>query len=138
MNTENPFQRQQSDSPSMGITLAPLVDVVFLLLIFFMVSTTFQVQPGLEVNLPHSSTTTEVQSEPWIITIKSNGNLYLDNEQVSLADLKEQIVDTQQRGVILKADRQVPHGAVVSVLDQVKQAGISVVDISTRPVDESS
>lgn len=137
MNTDEPFQRQQSESPSMGITLAPLVDVVFLLLIFFMVSTTFQVQPGLEVNLPHSSTTAEVQSEPWVITIQTNGNLYLDNDQVSLADLKEQIVDTE-RGVILKADRQVPHGTVVSVLDQVKQAGISVVDISTRPVDESS
>jgi len=137
MNPDDPFQRRQSESSSMGITLAPLVDVVFLLLIFFMVSTTFQVQPGLEVNLPQSSSTTEVESEPWVITIRPEGNLYLDNEQISLSDLKETLGESD-RGVILKADRQVPHGAVVSVLDQVKEAGIGVVDISTRPVDESS
>lgn len=136
MNTDEPFQRQQSKPPSMGITLAPLVDVVFLLLIFFMVSTTFQVQPGLEVNLPQSSTTTEVESEPWVITIQPDGALFLDDTEVSLTELKEQIMDTE-RGVILKADRQVPHGAVVSVLDQVKNAGIKVINISTRPVDET-
>ncbi|MFB6345357.1 MAG: ExbD/TolR family protein [bacterium] len=127
------FERNKQDGNNSGLTLAPMIDVVFLLLIFFMVSTTFITRPGLNLELPESESKTETPSEHWVISIDPKSQLYLNESKISLDDLQARL-NNDQRPVLIRADRTVSHGLVVSVLDQVKSAGISSINISTEPI----
>ena len=129
------FERREPDSDGLGVVLAPLIDIVFLLLIFFMVSTTFTMQPGLSVKLPRSGGESEMPSEHWLLTLTGEQELYLNREQTSREQLFT-ILSEDPRPVVFRADQSVPHGVVVTVLDQVRNAGIDAVDISTRPLEQ--
>ncbi|MGM0381373.1 MAG: ExbD/TolR family protein [bacterium] len=134
MKNKKLFEREAADSEDMGIVLAPMIDIVFLLLIFFMVSTTFVMQPGLQITLPRGGSETEVQPDRWVVTLTAEREVYLNDENYPLRRLGEAF-QQENRPLVLRADRAVPHGLVVSVLDQARSAGIEVVDISTRPPD---
>lgn len=135
MEEGNPFQRSNSETPSMGITMAPLVDVVFLLLIFFMVTTTFQVRPGLRIELPRAGGERSTPEDRWIISISEESDLYLNKEKVDSQTLETRL-KSDRKPVILRADKSVPHGIIVSVLDRVRSAGVETVDVSTRPLND--
>jgi len=134
MNSHKLFEREEDSDDEMGIVLAPMIDIVFLLLIFFMVSTTFVMQPGLQLNLPRASSETEIDPDRWVVTISAEGELYLNEDGTSLARLAEAFRQ-EPRPLILRADRAVPHGLIVSILDRARSAGIEAVDISTQPRD---
>lgn len=139
MNRSNPFRRSEEETPSLGITMAPLIDVVFLLLIFFMISTTFRVRPGLELNLPRSGGQTQVPSERWVVSLNPDGEIYLNEEKTTLSSLESRI-RSDHKPVVVRADETIPHGLVVSVLDRIRSAGVDTVNLSTRPLnpDEES
>ncbi|MFB6347399.1 MAG: ExbD/TolR family protein, partial [bacterium] len=100
MMDDDIFSRRDSDPPSMGITMAPLIDVVFLLLIFFMVTTTFQIKPGLNVELPRSGGKTDVPNKRWVITMTEEGQIYLNENPASLSKIQKTI-SNKNRPVIL-------------------------------------
>lgn len=127
----NRFRRDGRDSPDGGLTLAPMIDVVFLLLIFFMVSTTFVLRPGLQLELPTSETTADVPSERWTITVTPEGSFYLNQEESSLEAIRNRL-EQDPKPTTVRADRTLPHGLIVDVLDAVQQAGVEAVNISTR------
>lgn len=137
MNEESRrFSRSTDDTGGSGLTLAPMIDVVFLLLIFFMVSTTFVARPGLKLDLPQSDSTTETPAERWVISIERNGQLYLNDDETDLDSLQSR-VNAELKPVVIHADEAVSHGIVVTVLDTVKSAGVESVDLSTEaPEDE--
>lgn len=122
-------QRETGDTPS--LSLAPMIDVVFLLLIFFMVSTTFVVRPGLDLSLPQSDHEVETAPERWVVSIDPEGSIYLDRETISRDALLERLSE-DPKPVSLRADRTVPHGLVVEVLNTVKEAGVESVNVSTE------
>lgn len=121
------------------LNLTPLIDVVFLLLIFFMVSTTFEKQAKLKVQLPDSSAQVEAQDKKSItIGIDAKGHYYINDRQVvntSLETLKIAIKKITNGDkdiiVVLRADAQTPHQSVVTAMDAASQLGLVKLSIAT-------
>ncbi len=115
------------------IDIAPLIDVVFLLLIFFMLTSNFVVQPGIKVNLPKAVTSEVVKSENIEIIISSENVIYLDNKIVTTQELKKLLkqVAKRQGAIIIKADRRASLGRAVEIWDMCRDLGIAQVNIAT-------
>lgn len=123
------------------VNLTPLIDVVFLLLIFFMVSTTFDRHARLKVSLPESSAkATQQQVEPLVLSIDARGNYFLNERQLvnkQLDTLKQAIrktvaeQDISQVAIVLRADANTPHQAVVRAMDAASQLGMTRLSIAT-------
>jgi biopolymer transport protein ExbD len=120
-------------SPTLDLT--PMVDVVFLLIIFFMVSTTFiTLETGLPVDLPQA-TTAEGQPEGLpTVTIDAQRRIYLAGAEVAEEELegllRSVLADAEVETVVLRADQSVPHGLTVRVMDAIKRAGAARVAIA--------
>ena len=121
------------------VNLTPLIDVVFLLLIFFMVTTTFDRHAKLKVSLPESSAKiTQQQSDPLVLSIDAKGNYFINDRQVvnqSLDTLKQAlqkvIGDDSDMALVLRADANTPHKAVVRAMDAASQLGLTKLSIAT-------
>ena len=121
------------------VNLTPLIDVVFLLLIFFMVTTTFDRHAKLKVSLPESSAKiTQQQSDPLVLSIDAKGNYFINDRQVvnqSLDTLKQAlqkvIGDNSDMALVLRADANTPHKAVVRAMDAASQLGLTRLSIAT-------
>ena len=116
--------------------LTPMVDVVFLLLIFFMISTTFVEQPGISVKLPES-TSQQVEREPEEIKVylDEEGQIYLKEEPVSLGQLQNRLADMGDKAsttFFLMADAEARHGQVVRIMDAAKEAGFLKLAVATE------
>ena len=131
MQFRRPTQSQAS------INMAPLVDVVFLLVIFFAVSTTFLETSGLKLELPTSSATAEREPTQLTVLLAADGTLSFDGEIVELAQLgrllRPALDETKRKVVVLRADREARHGEVVAVIDVIRVAGADSMKIETRP-----
>jgi len=120
------------------LDLTPLIDVVFLLLIFFMVSTTFIHEPGgIKVDLPHSDTQEFIrEGGELVIEITEGGGLYVDevpvDEQALRSELKRTVRTDPETVVIIKADKAVEHGQVVQVMDWAKRVGLYRLAVATE------
>lgn len=119
------------------INVIPLVDVVLVLLIIFMV-TAPMLYRGMDIKLPTSASNTIKPEERMVLTIERDQTLYLDKDRVSPAQLEVRLRAAKQRNnevsVFLRADRDVPYGTVVRVMDGIKQAGIEKLGMVTDPV----
>ncbi|MCB1756409.1 MAG: biopolymer transporter ExbD [Gammaproteobacteria bacterium] len=125
------------------ISLTPLIDVVFLLLIFFMVSTTFQKDSELQVHLPEA--TSEPSSAPvdaLEIVINTSGQYFLNGQELTNNRLEtlRAAISTLTRGkrdtpLIIRADAQTPHQAVVTAMDAAAQLGMLKLSIATSQTD---
>jgi len=125
------------------VNLTPLIDVVFLLLIFFMVTTTFDKHARLKVSLPESSSkATQQQSEPLILSIDAKGNYFLNERQLvnqQIDTLKQALrktigqdkKDYKDVALVLRADANTPHQSVVRAMDAASQLGLSKLSIAT-------
>lgn len=119
------------------INLTPLVDIVFILLIFFLITSTFVQSPGIDVNLPKASSsadTTEAQSV--VITVTENGQLVYAGEEMDLGSLQDTLEkifkETPDRQIVIQADEQTDHGAVVEAMDAARGAGFRRLGIATQ------
>ena len=124
---------------SVEVNLTPLIDVVFLLLIFFMVSTTFDRHARLKVSLPESSAkATQQQVEPLVLSIDASGNYFINDRQVInkqldtlKAALKKTVGDDLDVALVLRADANTPHQSVVRAMDAASQLGLTKLSIAT-------
>ena len=129
------FRRKIKESPNVDLT--PMIDVVFLLLIFFMISTTFIERPGLNINLPASSSEQINQNQKEVqVYLTENGDIYLHRDKVTLDDFKLYLkslspVKTQKMTFLLMADKAARHGEVVQLMDAAKMAGFKNLAIAT-------
>jgi len=119
------------------LDIAPMADIVFLLLIFFMLSTSFVVQPGIQVKLP-KAVTSEIQlKKDIVLTITAENMLFLNEQPVTLDELGEALEATfaqrRDRILIIKADQEVKHGLVVQAMDIAKLSGADRLAIATEP-----
>ena len=126
------------------ISLTSLIDVVFLLLIFFMVSTTFERQAMLKVNLPEAENVEVQNDQPttFELVIDANGQYYLNDRQLVdgrpatiRAAFDEAAGEERDIPVILRADAQTPHHFVVTAMDVTAQLGFKRLSIATERVD---
>lgn len=116
------------------IDIAPLIDIVFQLLIFFMLTSSFVMQPGIKVNLPKAVTSEVVKYEDTEILISSENVVYLDGKVVTLQELKtllKQIARLKQ-GILIKADKRASLGRAVEIWDMCRDLGISGINIATN------
>ncbi len=133
------FQKQSSDGEhETSLNLTSLIDVMFLLVIFFAVSTTFKVSPGLSIKLPEAHSEKIVRDSKEITAVLTEkGEIYLDGEKISqdsLFDiLREKKVMSSTSTFILEADEKAMHGKVVELMDAARQVGLSRLAIATRP-----
>jgi biopolymer transport protein ExbD len=124
------------------VNLTPLIDVVFLLLIFFMVSTTFDRHATLKVSLPESSVkATQKQDEALVLSIDAKGNYFLNDRQIvnqSLDTLMQALKRTigdeaaiKETALVLRADANTPHQSVVRAMDAASRLGLTKLSIAT-------
>jgi biopolymer transport protein ExbD len=122
--------------PDALLNMTPIIDIVFLLLIFFLLSTNFMTQEGINVNLPLAESTALQTQEEITVYITHEGLAFLKNEQVSDAQLytrlKSLIGDDPEKLVTVKADRQIVLNRVVKVMDIIKSAGAGRLCIATE------
>jgi len=119
-----------------GLDLTPMVDVVFLLIIFVMVSTTFiSNESGLPVDLPQAQSAEAQPSDLPTVTVTSEGGLFIAGAPVMRGDLvavlQQAIATSGQTTVVLRADETVAHGIVVEIMDLIRQAGAERIAIAT-------
>lgn len=119
------------------INVIPLVDVVLVLLVIFMV-TAPMLYRGMDINLPKSATNTIKPEMRAVLTIEKDQRLYLDKDPVGIAQLEEKLKILKHEhadvSLYLRADRGVPYGIVVQVMDGVKKAGIEKIGMVTEPI----
>lgn len=118
--------------------ITPLVDIVFLLLVFFMLTSSFvEVKPGVKVNLPQASAPNVGAKKDITVSIDINNTLYLNSRVISPGDLYEKIAKVAHANpnimVIVEADKNVTHGKVVRVMDIIRKAGVKKIAIATQP-----
>jgi len=124
----SPFDDDDSGRMITDINVTPLVDIVLVLLIIFMVTTTYIVNPSIKVDLPKAATGTEQTRTTLAVTLTKDGAMYLNGEKADDAAVTRWI-GTELPGnpdlqAIIAADKVVPHGTVVHVIDLVKRAGV--------------
>jgi len=131
------FYSRKRRMPS--VIIVSLIDILAILLIFVIVTTTFKRdQPSVVINLPDSKTASAAptQADPAILTISSDQKLFLDNKPVELADLKDALVQmlaaNPNRPLALNADKAAPFGFVISVMDVLKEANVRNVPAFTE------
>ena len=118
------------------INITSLIDVLFLLLIFLMVSSTFIEQPGIKLDLPEAQSSTLFEQKEYILYIDKEGKLFLNEIETPLGDLEEQIKSAlpnmKDQSLILKADQGTTHGVVVKAMDIIKKSGVKRLIIGTK------
>ncbi len=137
------FSNTENDRRNLNLT--PLIDVVFLLLIFFMVSTTFEKQSKLKIELPQATPDAQVTTQKDLtISISQNGSFYVNNNELpnaqrqSLINALTKIVDSQRNiPVIIKADANVAHKHVVMAMDVLSSMGFESISIATTQSTDS-
>jgi biopolymer transport protein ExbD/biopolymer transport protein TolR len=121
------------------INITPLVDVVLVLLVIFMITAPV-LQSGIEVNVPKTKTVKEITEQRVVVTIDREQKVFLGDQPVNIHDLGQKLraagSDSTRQVIYLRADQRVPFGAFASVMDAVKQAGITNISIVTQPVEE--
>jgi len=134
MNLRN--NKKRSD---LLVDLTPMIDVVFLMLIFFMVSTSFTADNSIKLDLPQSKAqAANKDTKQVIISIKANGQLYVQDEPVEDADLRRRILNISKGDpnmrVVIRADAEAKHKRLVYSLDTVRELGMGKVGIATVPL----
>jgi biopolymer transport protein ExbD len=127
--------RRQSQEES-TIDIGPLLDMVFILLIFFIVTSTFTRETGVDVSKPKASSAKELARESILVGVSREGTIHINETQVNLASLrailKSMMAEAPERPVIIVADRDAPTGRMVDILDECNVAKVRKVSIAAQ------
>jgi biopolymer transport protein ExbD len=129
------LQQRLEQEPRHGIDLSPLIDVVFILLIFFIVTTVFVREPGVEVQKPEAVTARQIEDNLILLAITAAGEVMYDRSNIGVAGVRSTVAAlllVEDRPVVIQADRQVTTDLLVRVIDEAKLAGAQSVNIATN------
>lgn len=125
----------KSDDEDVEINMTPMLDVVFILLIFFIVTTSFVRESGVEVNRPEAQSTAALSQKSVLVAITSDNQVWIDRHQIDVRAVRRNIerllADTPESTVIIQADKAAQTGVLISVLDQTKLAGATSIAVAT-------
>ena len=121
-----------------GADLTPMIDVVFQLILFFLVSTTFAVLPAISVNLPESETALSTEVTGMTLTVSDRGRMFLNGDEVTFATLDKRLATYDTEGkkkgeypVALEADDKVTNGTIVKIFDVLRKNGFVAINLRT-------
>lgn len=121
-----------------SVDLSPMLDVIFQLVLFFLVSTTFNLLPAINVNLPESSTSAGAESSGITISVEENGACWFNDKKVSEKELSELLlkfdtkeIEREKFSVLISADENVKNGKIVELFDIIRAGGFSSVSLRT-------
>ena len=130
--------RSKRGSIRSNVDMTPMIDIVFQLILFFLVSTTFAILPGIKLKLPSSHTSEGTSYQGITITADADGLLFFNEKEVSADDLKKELTlyDTgslkkEEFPVSLEADSEVTNGTIVKIFDIIRESGYSVINLRT-------
>jgi biopolymer transport protein ExbD len=119
-----------------AIDMTPMLDIVFIMLIFFIVTTVFVKEAGIEVNKPEAGYVELHKNANIFIAVTEDGDVWLDKRQVALdsvrANIERLLTEQPTDYVIIQADIKAKHGVIVEIMDQVKEAGVDRVSVAAR------
>jgi biopolymer transport protein ExbD len=119
------------------LNMAPLIDVVLLQLIYFMLTSSFIMQPGIKINLPQAATTETVKEKEVVISVSETGVIFYKDVPTTIEQLEALLSREAKKSsnliLILKGDKETKHGMVVSVMDTARKVGINRIAIATMP-----
>lgn len=121
-----------------SVDMSPLIDVVFLLLIFFSVTTTFLEQSGMELELPESSTSEATATTSIVVEVGEDGVIRLDGEQVSAEELERRVAalaPAERARITVRADRQLELGVAIQVIDALRRGGAEGITLPMVPIE---
>lgn len=131
------MRRHRSDNSSSAdsdINLTPMLDVVFIMLIFFVVTTSFVKESGVEINRPSAETAQQQEQANILIAIRPNGEIWIEGRSVDVRSVRANIerlrAEFPEGQVVIQGDREAQIGLLVRVMDQVRLAGITNVAIA--------
>lgn len=133
--------RRHTDNEADGndIDITPMLDIVFIMLIFFIVTTSFVKESGVTVSRPSAQTAEEKKGSNILVAIRANGEIWIDRRAVDVRAVRPNIermkAENPEGAVIIQADEYSPTGLLVKVMDQVRLAGISNISISAEAAD---
>ncbi|WP_419810547.1 ExbD/TolR family protein [Bacterioplanoides sp.] len=133
--------RRHTDNDTDGndIDITPMLDIVFIMLIFFIVTTSFVKESGVSVNRPSAQTAEEKKGSNILVAIRANGEIWIDRRAIDVRAVRPNIermkAENPEGAVIIQADEFSPTGLLVKVMDQIRLAGIHDISISAEAAD---
>lgn len=125
-----------TDTTDAEINLTPMLDVVFIMLIFFVVTTSFVKESGVEVNRPSAATAQQQDHANVLIAIRPNGEIWVDGRAVDIRAVRANVerlrAELPESQVVIQGDQAAQIGLLVQVMDQVRLAGVSDVAIAAE------
>ncbi len=118
-----------------GIDISPLIDCIFILLLFFIVTTTFVEETGVEVDKPQAASSLQLEKNSVLLAITENGEVVYGGHDVGVGGVRsvvKRMLEKEDLPVIIQADRAVPSGLLVRVIDEAKLGGAKKVSLATR------
>ena len=123
------------DSSSSEINISPLIDVVFILLIFFIVTTVFVDEAGVDVNKPRAATAQDLEKNSILIAVTANGQVYQGGRDIGVGGVRSVVAalleSDEATPVIIQGDTDASHGIIVKVIDAANLAGAKTVSLAT-------
>ena len=128
------FRNYQDEETN--IELMPLLDVVFILLIFFIVTTSFVKESGVEVSKPSAKTATKKESATIFVAIKDNGEIWIQKRKVELGSVRANIeklhAESPEGSVVIQADKSSKTGILIEVMDQIRSANVENISVAAQ------
>ncbi|MDF2377396.1 MAG: biopolymer transporter ExbD [Verrucomicrobiales bacterium] len=134
MSRFSKFQTSSPDAENSEINISPLIDVVFILLIFFIVTTVFVEETGLEIQKPRAASQEDLKKNSILIGISASGTVHYGGREIGVGGVRSvvrRLLMQESMPVIIQSDRQTPTDATVQVMDEAKLAGATQVFVST-------
>ncbi|MDZ4197713.1 MAG: biopolymer transporter ExbD [Kiritimatiellia bacterium] len=133
------FHRTESEESESGIDISPLIDCIFILLLFFIVTTTFVEETGVEVDKPQAASSVKLDKNSLLLAITSAGEVVYAGQDIGVGGVRplvKRMIEKEDLPVILQTDKSVPAGLLVRVIDETKLAGATRVNLATRKGEE--
>mgnify|MGYP002632597773 CR=1 FL=1 len=116
------------------INLSPLIDMVFILLIFFIVTTVFVKESGISVNRPKAASAVELERQSILIGVDAGGRVFYSGQEIGVQGVRavvRRLIEREEMPVIIQADKAVPTGVTARVMDEAKLGGASAINLAT-------
>ncbi|MCW7552456.1 biopolymer transporter ExbD [Endozoicomonas gorgoniicola] len=130
------FKHQDTATEEASVDMTPLIDVVFILLIFFILSASFQTQQSIQIERPQAATSDSQSVSSLIVTLNHNGEIFIDGQNLDLAVLalraEQKAAGSSVSSALIRADKKIDSGRLIAVIDKLRLAGIDNVAVATE------